>query len=684
MPRGDSGYMSFDDDSDIFEKVNEELKQLQELCRIRHSQSSICKTKGGASSRNTFNLTHSHGDNVTPPPRIGSLIHIPDKRIPTEPSSEACSSNRSHLSHPSSEQRHSAPSSPPLLPLSRHPMSMPVSGLTTPIHRAQGRGQITSSEFDACEVKQTIPRHPMSMPISGSTTPICRAIASQSCNQVTSGTHKVAPSSSPPLLPLQRHPLSMPASGSTTPIHRETSQSTSDAHKIRQALLTHRKLILPEVPPELLDMPESPSSPSPPLKNIEEIPLSPYDFRDLIEQYYDDLDEMDTKLSEEMAAKNRKRGAAVREIVTTERTYVDGLNKCVEYFLKPLRDSCQKSNHRHTLLSAKPVVTLDEISLIFGNIEMILSLHQQLLKSLEERCSKWSSTELISDIFLQNAPFLKMYTAYVRDFARAIQLTERLKKGNKDFRKFLQSAQAKPELGGLPFNSYLSLPIQRIPRYKLLLEALLKHTEESHPDYPNLENCVKQITVIADEVNEKIKDAENQNRVLEIQSKVERCPIIVNPARRFICEGDLFKVTYQQCVAKKSSYIVPSTETQTHYLFNDLLVHCRKIQGKIVYDEQIDLNYASVVDIEDRSSDKPCSFKIVYKTPKEERHHIVRALDEYTKLDWMLKLDDAIMALKNGINGSYNADGRKLIPIRQMPQSSLLEVNNSDTLALFI
>jgi len=67
----------------------------------------------------------------------------------------------------------------------------------------------------------------------------------------------------------------------------------------------------------------------------------------------------------------------------------------------------------------------------------------------------------------------------------------------------MQQCQQKPELGGLPFNSFLSLPIQRIPRYKLLMEALLKHTEESHPDYENLKKCLDQISVIAEEVNEK-------------------------------------------------------------------------------------------------------------------------------------------------------------------------------------
>ncbi|CAG8831359.1 14761_t:CDS:2, partial [Racocetra persica] len=173
------------------------------------------------------------------------------------------------------------------------------------------------------------------------------------------------------------------------------------------------------------------------------------------------------------------------------------------------------------------------------------------------------------------APYLKMYSAYLKGFPQAIATMERLNKDSKDFKKFIQ---AKPELGNLPFNSFLSLPIQRIPRYKLLLEALLKHTEKTHPDYINLEQCVHQISLIAEEVNEKIRDAENQQKVLEIQNKVERLPgNIINPARRFIYQGDLYKVTQRMSSIKP--YYLATEDRRAHFLFNDLLLLCIEFQG---------------------------------------------------------------------------------------------------------
>ncbi|CAG8511806.1 9399_t:CDS:2 [Diversispora eburnea] len=228
---------------------------------------------------------------------------------------------------------------------------------------------------------------------------------------------------------------------------------------------------------------------------------------------------------------------------------------------------------------------------------------------------------------------------------------EKLKKNSKEFKKFLQSNTTKSELGGLSFNSYLSLPIQRIPRYKLLLEAVLKHTNRSHPDYENLEKCVKQITIIADEVNEKIKDAENQNKVLEIQSKIEDCPDIVDPARRYIYEGDLFKV--KSVKSQTNPTYISTSDVQTHYLFNDVLIYCTKTRGKTIYKKQINLCDAKVEDIKEEDSDKSFCFKIVIVG---ENPHVIRAQSESVKSEWMSKLEQSIFALKNISRGSYKRE----------------------------
>ena len=50
---------------------------------------------------------------------------------------------------------------------------------------------------------------------------------------------------------------------------------------------------------------------------------------------------------------------------------------------------------------------------------------------------------------------------------------------------------AKPESRGKTLESYLITPIQRIPRYLLLLLELQKHTEADHPRMPQLQEAIQ-------------------------------------------------------------------------------------------------------------------------------------------------------------------------------------------------
>ncbi|CAH1757975.1 1539_t:CDS:2 [Entrophospora sp. SA101] len=314
---------------------------------------------------------------------------------------------------------------------------------------------------------------------------------------------------------------------------------------------------------------------------------------------------------EEYNVANRKREAAVKEIVTTEKTYVEGLRKLVSVFLVPLREDYQKSMSRNVLLTVNknPMATLEDITLLFGNIEQLLALHEQLLKNLEERYYNWNPKQLIS---------------------------------------------------GLPFNSFISLPIQRIPRYRLLLEQLFNYTVESHPDYKSLKKCVEQISTIADEVNEKIRDAENQQRVLEIQTQVEGLPTnIIDPARRFIYKGDLFKVMPKKPSSSTKPSYVSTKDVRVHFLFNDLLLFCIEFQGKLLYKGDINLKYAMVRALEEDAADQPFCFQVIVKQNDADRRHTVRATSYDEQVKWIERINAAIYSLNNGIlSNSYNSDSQ--------------------------
>ena len=68
-----------------------------------------------------------------------------------------------------------------------------------------------------------------------------------------------------------------------------------------------------------------------------------------------------------------------------------------------------------------------------------------------------------------------------------------------------------------------AVPVQRIPRYKLLLAELLKYTDEAHHDFANITDALEKVTAVANDVNEAIRRQEEMSKLLELQELFGSC-----------------------------------------------------------------------------------------------------------------------------------------------------------------
>lgn len=82
-----------------------------------------------------------------------------------------------------------------------------------------------------------------------------------------------------------------------------------------------------------------------------------------------------------------KRQEVILEIITTESDYVEDLEIICELYLKPLR--------------ANKLIRPKDMSIIFSNLEIILGVNQELLKSLDQRQSENFTVEKVGDIFIR-------------------------------------------------------------------------------------------------------------------------------------------------------------------------------------------------------------------------------------------------------------------------------------------
>jgi hypothetical protein len=65
------------------------------------------------------------------------------------------------------------------------------------------------------------------------------------------------------------------------------------------------------------------------------------------------------------------------------------------------------------------------------------------------------------------------------------------------------------------------MPVQRLPRYILLLRELYKHTPPTHADEPLLAKAVEKVSAVAEFVNEKKRSAEQLMQLHALQQQLK-------------------------------------------------------------------------------------------------------------------------------------------------------------------
>ena len=272
---------------------------------------------------------------------------------------------------------------------------------------------------------------------------------------------------------------------------------------------------------------------------------------------------------------NNYRKRVITELWQTEQSYLQSLELLLEVHERARSIElryCNLSTHTtslnglqvyHTPLSQNGLLSDDKRQSLFSNVDSIFQLHTVLLQQLEPKLLPertptaergWFPHRKIAHIFLalvrrvslslylavvtltalcvlpctprsiQNPQF-KLYTAYVNNYDTAAALCEQLQSSNQKFRAFCQQADKNPRCKGLSLLSYLIMPVQRLPRYSMLLKVgkqpryehkqrekltaliaiqdILKHTWPEHADRAALEKAVAAIDDTTTFINER-------------------------------------------------------------------------------------------------------------------------------------------------------------------------------------
>jgi len=238
--------------------------------------------------------------------------------------------------------------------------------------------------------------------------------------------------------------------------------------------------------------------------------------------------------------------------------------------------------------------------------------------------------------------YLNIYTAYITNYNKALNTLDEQIRKNKQFAEFLQSQEENPECDRLLLPAFLIQPIQRIPRYSLLLKELIKNTWEDHPDFRMLVVASKKIEEVAIHINEKKREAENLTKALDVMSSLEGegALDLALHTRRFVREGALVVAK----IAKEGKVNKKDTAERFFFLFHDKLLCCKRKRfksNKFKFLGSYTLYGASLTDIIDFGESKN-RFHLTSNNGEID----LTATSPKDKSDWMKDLKDCISVLQ--------------------------------------
>lgn len=345
--------------------------------------------------------------------------------------------------------------------------------------------------------------------------------------------------------------------------------------------------------------------------------------------------------------KDRVRANVILELINSERDFVKHLHDVVEGYLSPAR--------RHP-----EIFTGERINTIFSNIEQLYEFQKKFLESLEG-CINWDdlSSSEVGNCFLTYENGFSVYHYYCNNHPNAISELQDLYTKPR-FVKFFEACRLMQNMIDISLDGFLLTPIQKICKYPLQLNELLKNTTEEHPDFRPVSDALESMRNCANLANERKRRIEALADVMSFQEKVDNWfgPKLSDTSSILIHSGEVSRMathTWSQGVQL--------------YLFDHLLLYSKRdllkrnsiiLKGRICMD--------SITEISDADEYKPKkSFKLY--SSKEQRWFIFITRSEKEKDEWFKAFERERSIVESDENEGFRITDREITVARRTLQN---------------
>ncbi|PRP78706.1 hypothetical protein PROFUN_13445 [Planoprotostelium fungivorum] len=233
-------------------------------------------------------------------------------------------------------------------------------------------------------------------------------------------------------------------------------------------------------------------------------------------------------IANDVMMSNNIRNQVIQELILSEERYVNDLQVLVQVFVRPV------INER--------LVPKEEVSHLFGNVEQLLPINEELLKGLK---SAPIDEIRVGQVFIERSPLLKRYAFFCSSQHDILPRLRRLRKEYPKFDAFLMEAEKTPECKDHDIMDYLISPMQRITRYPLLLKKILENTETTDPDYTAIVDSLEGANHVCTVANQSATRSAQVQQIRELSATfsakdAEQLDLLSSHTRKIVRRGTCF------------------------------------------------------------------------------------------------------------------------------------------------
>ncbi|RVE73236.1 hypothetical protein OJAV_G00048750 [Oryzias javanicus] len=241
----------------------------------------------------------------------------------------------------------------------------------------------------------------------------------------------------------------------------------------------------------------------------------------------------------------------VMDLVETERAHVNSLKMLHEDFRDAVASAVGDEG--------QPVLDDGRLGEILNELPDVYILHQKILNELEYRIRHWEESQRIADIILSRKAEFLVFTTYIGHYDRSMSLLENSCQTSPAFAAIVQKFEE--QSSSVCMKQQLLQVIVRVAQYRMLLTDYLNNLSPDSREYEDTQAAVGVVSDIADQINDNIQHGENLLRLINIAHSVHGQRDLLHPARVFVKEGTLMKVSRK------------SRQPRHLFLMNDVLLY---------------------------------------------------------------------------------------------------------------